>query len=193
MDKKTVLLMILDGWGKSKIKKGNAIHLANTKVLDLLEKDYLSTSLIAHGRKVGLPLNQSGNSEAGHMNISSGFIVNQEIISINNAIKENTFFKNTAFIEAIKHAKKHKSKVHLIGLLSNGQSAHACPGHLFSLLKLLKQKNLKKVFLHVFTDGRDSPRYAAIKLITKLKPDKELVARYSSHYDEWKNFLPNFY
>ncbi|MDD5043439.1 MAG: 2,3-bisphosphoglycerate-independent phosphoglycerate mutase [Patescibacteria group bacterium] len=164
-----LVLIILDGWGLSKEKKGNAIALANPKNFNHFWDNYWHTTLFAHGKNVGLLPNQEGNSEAGHLNIGAGRIVKQDVVYINEAIKNGTFFKNTAFKETLKYAKKHNSKVHLMGLLSNGQSAHAYPLHLYSLLKLVHESGIKKVFLHLFTDGRDTTRFAAPRLIKELK------------------------
>lgn len=168
---KPVILMILDGWGLSKTKgeDGNAIAMAKPKNMAYLWKNYWHTSLTAHGVKVGLLPNQEGNSEAGHLNIGAGRIVKQDVLYVNEAIKDGTFFKNTAFLETLKHAKKYGSKVHLMGLLSNGQSAHSYPLHLYSLLKLVNDEGFKKVYLHLFTDGRDTTRFAAPRLIKELK------------------------
>jgi len=166
---KTTALIILDGWGIAPPGPGNAVSLAKTPTMSELWKNFPHTELIAHGKKVGLPGNQEGNSEAGHMNLSSGFIVKQDAVYINDSIEDGTFFKNNAFAEAIRHAKKYKSKVHLMGLLSNGESAHSFPTHLYSLLDLLHQNKVEDVFIHLFTDGRDSGRFASIKLLSKLR------------------------
>ncbi len=116
--KRKVLFLILDGWGISKNKKGNAIFLAKTPTYDRLAKEFPYTELIAHGEKVGLPKGQDGNSEAGHMNIGAGRTVLQDEIYITRAIQDGTFFKNPAFLEALNHVKKNKSNIHLLGLLS---------------------------------------------------------------------------
>jgi 2,3-bisphosphoglycerate-independent phosphoglycerate mutase len=169
-NKKPTVLIILDGWGVAPPDPGNAVTLAKTPTMTALWKEFPHTLLTAHGKKVGLPNKQEGNSEAGHMNLSAGWIVKQDAVYINESIKDGTFFKNTAFLEAIRHAKKYQSKIHVMGLLSNGESAHSFPSHIYSLLNLLNQyEEEKKVFLHLFTDGRDSSRFAAIKLLPKLK------------------------
>ncbi len=164
-----MILIILDGWGIDKPNRGNAISLAKTPVMDGLIKKYPNTKLRAHGKYVGLPDNQVGNSEAGHTNIGAGRLVKQDSIKINKSIKNGTFFKNSAFLGAIRHTKKMKSKMHLIGMLSNGQSPHSDPKHIYSLLNLMRENNVQNVFLHLFTDGRDSPQYASLKLVEDLE------------------------
>ncbi len=168
-NKKPTVLVVLDGWGVAPPDPGNAVTLAKAPTMTAIWREFPHALLSAHGKKVGLPDEQEGNSEAGHMNLSAGWIVKQDAVYINESIKDGTFFKNTAFLEAIRHAEKHQSKVHVMGLLSNGESAHSFPGHLYAVLDLLNKHEIKKVFLHLFTDGRDSSRFAAIRLLPKLK------------------------
>lgn len=163
------ILMILDGWGIAPPSRGNAVTLAKTPVMNSLYKNYPHTLLCASGRCAGLPPHQDGNSEAGHMNIGAGCIVEQDSVRISKSINEGTFFKNAAFLEAIEHVQKLHSNMHLIGLLTAEQSAHADPDHLLALLSLLRGKGVKRVFFHLFTDGRDSPKYISIKLLENLK------------------------
>ena len=167
--KKPTVLIILDGWGVAPPGPGNAVTLAKTPTMTALWNEFPHTLLSAHGKSVGLPGNQEGNSEAGHMNLSAGWIVKQDAVYVNEGIKDGTFFKNTAFLEAMGHVKKYNSKVHVMGLLSNGESAHSFPDHLYAVLDLLHKHETKKIFLHLFTDGRDSSRFAAIKLLPKLR------------------------
>ena len=169
MKKKQVILVILDGWGIAKASKGNAITLAKTTTYDFLLKKYPHTKLIASGMKVGLPKTQDGNSEAGHMNIGAGRIVKQDDIYITSAIQDGTFLKNPAFLEAIRHARENNSNIHLLGLLTGIQSAHVNPEHLNQLLGLLKKEKVAKVYLHLFSDGRDAPKYESINYLKKLK------------------------
>lgn len=171
-DRKPVVLAILDGWGEAQDSPNNAVSLAKTPLLDELKAKYPHNHLMAHGRYVGLLPNQEGNSEAGHMNIGAGRIVRQDILYVSEAIKDRTFFKNTAIKEAFKHAAKYKTKVHLMGLLSNGNSAHSSPEHLYALLDLCHEQGFKQVYLHLFTDGRDSPPFSATKMLDLL--DKRL-------------------
>lgn len=163
-----MILIILDGWGIAKPNKGNAVTLAKTPTMDGLYKEYPFTKLHAHGRYVGLSPTQDGNSEAGHMNIGAGRIVEQDAVKIGKSINNGTFFKNTALLEAIKHVKSNKSRLHLMGMLSNGMSAHSNPDHILALLTLVKKNNINNVYLHLFTDGRDSPKYVALKLVEDI-------------------------
>ncbi|MBU0636934.1 2,3-bisphosphoglycerate-independent phosphoglycerate mutase [Patescibacteria group bacterium] len=171
-NKKSILpmiLIILDGWGITKPGLGNATTLAKTPTINGLTKKFPSTALFAHGKHVGLSSEQPGNSEAGHMNIGAGRIIKQDSVIINNSINDGTFFKNPAFIEVIKHIKNNKSKLHLMGLISNCASAHSDPKHLLALLTLIEKYQVKEVYLHLFTDGRDSPKYSSLKLIQEIK------------------------
>lgn len=164
-----LILIVLDGWGITGPNRGNALHLSKTPVIDSLLDKYPNTSLHAHGKYVGLPSKQVGNSEAGHMNIGAGRLVEQDSVRISNSIDNGTFFKNSAFLGAIRHIRKKKSKMHVIGMLSNGQSPHSDPGHLLAILDLLKSHNVRDVYLHLFTDGRDSPKYSSLKLFNNLE------------------------
>jgi len=169
INKEPFVIAILDGWGLCKETRGNAIALASTPFMDTLWDNYPHSQLGASGKHVGLPPQQDGNSEAGHMNIGAGRIIEQDSVLISRSINEGTFFKNPAFLTAIQHVKKYNSKMHLLGLLTDEQSAHADPDHLIALLTLFRQKGIKDIRLHLFTDGRDSYQYLAIKLVDKLK------------------------
>ena len=169
MNKKPFVLVIMDGWGIASPSRGNAVALAKTPALDFLTKKYSSTQLRASGAAVGLPSSQDGNSEAGHMNIGAGRIVEQDSVHINHYIYDGTFYKNPAFMAAISHVQKNNSNIHLMGLLTDGMSAHAYPDHLYALLDLLQKKKIKRVYLHLFTDGRDSPQHGALQYLRKLK------------------------
>lgn len=164
-----VVLAILDGWGINKKYIGNAVELAKKPNFDWLWQNFSHTQLQASGRFVGLPAHQDGNSEAGHLNLGAGRIVEQDSVIINKAIKSGLFFKNPAFQSAIEHAKKNDSAIHLMGLLTGWQSAHADPEHLLALLQLLRNNKIKKVYLHLFTDGRDSFKYGALNFLKKIE------------------------
>ena len=164
-----LVLAILDGWG---VREGqhtdDPTTIARTPFLDELKAHYPYALLGAHGYFVGLPHGQDGNSEAGHLNLGAGRIVEQDAVYITKSIKNGTFFKNQALITAIEHVRRNKSNLHLMGLLSNYNSGHASPDHVQALLKFIEQRKVKKVFLHLFTDGRDSPRYDAVKLLPEV-------------------------
>ncbi|MDP2789724.1 MAG: 2,3-bisphosphoglycerate-independent phosphoglycerate mutase [bacterium] len=168
-----VVLVVMDGWGIGKPGPWNAITQAKTPNYQALLKRYPNTSVEAGGKAVGLSRGQDGNSEAGHMNIGAGRVVLQDEVQISRAITTGAFFRNPAFIRAQRHVQKHNSTLHLIGMLGNSQSAHSSPDHLLALLTFVRLMKLPHVTLHIFTDGRDSPRYAAIKMLKKL--EKELA------------------
>ena len=163
------MLVILDGWGVASANEGNAIELAQKPFFDSLKQKYLYTELCAHGRRVGLPTGQPGNSEAGHLNLGAGRIVRDDAITINKSIKDGRFFKNPAFLEGISHWKKYKSQVHLMGLVTEENSAHSSPQHWLAMIDFLETQGVEKVFLHLFTDGRDSAQYAAIRILERFQ------------------------
>lgn len=180
-----VVLMILDGWGMAEPSKGNAITLAKTPVMDKLWDKYPHSLLGASGKDVGLSPKQDGNSEAGHMNIGAGRIVEQDSVIISESINKGTFFKNPAFLETIEHVRRNRSHLHIMGLLTSDQSAHADPDHLLALLTLTRHYDIGKVYLHLFTDGRDSPQYVAIKLLKELEKDlkdNEIIATITGRF-----------
>ena len=164
-----VMLVILDGWGVASANEGNAIELAQKPFFDSLKRKYPYTELCAHGRRVGLPVGQPGNSEAGHLNLGAGRIVRDDALSINESIKNGRFFKNPAFLEGISYWKEHKSKVHLMGLVTEENSAHSSPKHWFAMIDFLEEQGIKEVFLHLFTDGRDSAQHAAIRILERFE------------------------
>jgi 2,3-bisphosphoglycerate-independent phosphoglycerate mutase len=166
---KPLILVILDGWGIAPATRANAITQANTPYINDLIKSYPNTQLEASGKFVGLPPGQDGNSEAGHMNLGGGRVAEQDAVLISKNISNGTFFKNPAFLRAIEHINQTGGRMHLMGMLGNNQTAHSDPDHLLALISLLKKKGLKEINLHLFTDGRDSPKYAAIKLMRKLE------------------------
>lgn len=150
-------LLILDGFGLAdESKAGNAVTSKTAPNIFGYMKDYPHTELGASGKDVGLFPNQAGNSEAGHLNIGAGRIVPQDLTLISNAIHDGTFFKNESFKQALFHVKKYNRAVHIMGLLTDGNSAHAYPEHLYALLEFFRREKQSKVFLHLFTDGRDA-------------------------------------
>ncbi len=162
------VLLILDGWGIAPMNRGNAVELARKPNFDYLWKNYPHTLLQASDGFVGLPPLQHGNSEAGHMNIGAGRVVDQDAILISKEINSGRFFRNPAFAAACTHIKKYHSDLHIMGMLSNGQSAHSDPDHLLALLACARVHKVKNVYLHLFTDGRDSPPHSALKLVESL-------------------------
>ena len=154
--KKPTVLLILDGYGERKEKDGNAIALANTPVMDKLKKEFPYVEGQASGLFVGLPDGQMGNSEVGHMNMGAGRIVYQELTRITKAIEDGDFFEHKALKEAVEHCKKENTALHFMGLVSSG-GVHSHIGHIYGLLELAKRAGLKKVYLHAFLDGRDTP------------------------------------
>lgn len=163
-----VILMILDGWGIASKGSGNAIELSNKANFNKFKVSYPQTQLDASGQAVGLPRGEPGNTETGHLNIGAGRIVYQDLERVNMAIAEGTFFENSVLLGAIEHAQKNKSNLHYLGLLGAG-GVHSNINHLFALIQLAKKKNFSRLFLHLFTDGRDSPPTSAQTYIDKLE------------------------
>ncbi|MCR5153347.1 MAG: 2,3-bisphosphoglycerate-independent phosphoglycerate mutase [Lachnospiraceae bacterium] len=160
MSKKPVVLLILDGYGLNDKVEGNAIAQANTPVMDKLMKECPFVKGYASGMSVGLPDGQMGNSEVGHMNMGAGRIIYQELTRITKEINDGDFFKNKALLAAVENCKKNDSSLHLYGLLSDG-GVHSHITHLYGLLELAKREGLKKVYVHCFLDGRDTPPQSA--------------------------------
>lgn len=186
MKKKTVLLSILDGFGIAKKSESNAVSQALTPNFDYFYKNYPWTELNASGLAVGLPVGQMGNSEVGHLHIGAGRIVYQSLTLINKAIEEKTFFSNKAILQAINHAKENNSKLHIIGLLSDG-GVHAHINHMLAILSYCAQENFKNVFFHVILDGRDTKSAVAKiylnELLTKINELKiGAIASISGRY-----------
>ena len=165
--KKTILI-IMDGWGLGNKQKSDAVFNANTPFVDSLYAKYPHTTLVTCGEKVGLPAGQMGNSEVGHLNIGAGRIVYQELQRINVAIQNNTFQTNPILLNAINYAKQHNKPLHLMGLVSNG-GVHAHINHLKAICNVCKQQNLTEVYIHCFTDGRDTDPKSAILFLQELE------------------------
>lgn len=166
MDKK-VLLMILDGWGIAKNTKVSAVDSAHTPYLDSLFKKYPHNTLEASGLAVGLPAGQMGNSEVGHMNIGAGRIVYQDLVRINKAVEEKELDTSPVLQDAIAYAQKNNKAFHLIGLVSDG-GVHAHIDHLKGIISILNNNGLKDVFVHAFTDGRDTDPKGGLGYLTDL-------------------------
>lgn len=164
---KKVLLCVLDGVGLSKIKDGNALINADKPNIDYLMKEYPNKGINASGTFVGLPDGQMGNSEVGHLTIGAGRIIYQSLELINRAIKDESFYSNESFLNAIRHAKENNSKLHIMGLLSDG-GVHSHINHIKALLKLCKKEDFSNVYFHIFTDGRDTFKESSISYIDDL-------------------------
>lgn len=172
-----VTLVILDGWGISNNKEGNAILAAKTPNYDFLLKNFAGSQVDASGEAVGLPRGLMGNSEVGHLTIGAGRVVTQKLTLISNTIQDGSFFTNPAFQDALKYVKKHGGKLHLIGLVSDG-CVHSSPDHLDGLLELVRRNNIDKTVIHPILDGRDTPPRSALgymkELAAKLTPSEEI-------------------
>ena len=171
-----VLLCIMDGWGITGVNEDNdgskydATKLSNAINVPELIKNYPSTTIHADGEYVGLPAGQMGNSEVGHLNLGAGRIVYQDLSKINNAINDGSFFKNEKFLEAINHAKKNNSSLHIYGLVSTG-GVHSSLDHLLALIKLASDEGLTKVYVHAFLDGRDTPPSSACTYLQTVEDE----------------------
>jgi 2,3-bisphosphoglycerate-independent phosphoglycerate mutase len=165
---KKVILIILDGWGLGTNPEVSAIAKANTPFVDSLWAKYPHSKLEASGLAVGLPEGQMGNSEVGHMNIGAGRIVYQDLVRINKAVEEGTLGKEKVLADALEYAKVNNKKVHFIGLVSDG-GVHSHINHLKGLCSIAKEKGLQNVFIHAFTDGRDTDPKGGLHYIKDLE------------------------
>lgn len=172
MDKKLTMLMILDGFGMNENENGNAIKLAATPHIDKLLKQNPNTIIHTSGLDVGLPEGQMGNSEVGHTNIGAGRIIYQELTKITKSIEDGDFFSNSELVNAIENCKKHHTKLHIFGLLSDG-GVHSHVRHLYAILELAKRKDFEDVYVHCFLDGRDTPPASAENYIAELEKKME--------------------
>ena len=168
MSNKLTMLMILDGFGNNSNASGNAVQIAKTPNIDELMKKNPTTQIHASGLDVGLPEEQMGNSEVGHTNIGAGRIVYQELTRITKSIEDGDFFSLPELCAAIEHCKKNNSKLHIMGLLSDG-GVHSHMRHLFAILELAKRKGFEDVYVHCFLDGRDTPPASGENYILKLE------------------------
>ena len=163
-----VVLAILDGWGHREESENNAVKQANTPVFDALWHAYPHTLIEASGADVGLPDEQMGNSEVGHLTIGAGRIIQQELVRISNTVKENKLIQNTALNDFSKTVKKNAGTLHIMGLCSDG-GVHSHINHLCGLIEWAANKDLSNVSLHLFTDGRDTSAKSACKYIKKVE------------------------
>lgn len=165
---KPIILAILDGWGINFTASNNALTQAKIPNIKEVEKNYPSCSIQASGIAVGLPWNEAGNSEVGHLNIGAGRIVYQHLPRISLEIKDEKFFKNQAFLLTIDHVKKNNSTLHLMGLLSSG-NVHSYLEHIYALLEFGRQEKIEKIRLHLFSDGKDAPLREGKKILSTLQ------------------------
>ena len=163
--KQPVLLSILDGWGHSPVTEGNAVYHAHKPVFDRLYANNPNTLIEASGPWVGLPKGQMGNSEVGHLNIGSGRIIRMDVSRIDVMIEEGTFDQDPALQASMKHGAAHR--LHIMGLVSNG-GVHSMNTHLYALIRMAKKMGVKDLFIHVFTDGRDTPPHSGLGFVTEL-------------------------
>lgn len=173
MSKSPTALIILDGFGLRDVTKGNAVIQAKKPNFDRYMSEFPHSTLRADGEFVGLPEGQMGNSEVGHMNIGAGRIVYQSLTRVNISIREGEFAKNPTFIEAMNHVKEKGTNLHIFGLLSDG-GIHSHINHMFALLKLAAEQDVKNVYIHAFLDGRDvGPQTAKTYINETLEKIKE--------------------
>lgn len=180
MNKKFAGLIIMDGYGLADPSESNAVFKAKKPFLDNLFKEYPNNVLIASGEHVGLPDGQMGNSEVGHLNLGAGRVVYQSLTRINVAIKDKSFYTNKAFLDAIEYTKKHQSKLHIFGLVSDG-GVHSYPTHIKALYDLAISNGVNP-YLHAFMDGRDTPQTGGINYLKDLMDYGIRVATVSGRY-----------
>jgi len=185
---KPVILMILDGYGRGPENAANAIFKAKKPNIDFIEKNFPMTNLQASGIAAGLPWGEEGNSEVGHLNLGAGQIIYQYLPRITFAIRDGSFFKKPALLQVAKHVKKNNSSFHIIGLAGSG-NVHSYIDHLYAILDFTKKENIKDVFIHAFTDGRDSPPKDALDFYEKVQnklnrdyPFAKIVSLIGRHY-----------
>lgn len=166
--KKLTALVIMDGYGLSKESVGNAVGVNCSPYINYLMANYPSTALIASGKAVGLPEGQMGNSEVGHLNMGAGRVVFQELSRISNAIEDGSFYENVALKQAMKNALDNDSKLHLMGLVSDG-GVHSTMTHIYALIKMAKENGLDNVYVHCYMDGRDTSPNGGAEYLTKLQ------------------------
>lgn len=175
---KPVVLIVLDGWGLGEKSRSNPLENAHLPTFEKLNQYYPHLAIQASGISVGLPWGEPGNSEVGHMTLGAGNVIYQNMPRITMAIQDGEFYKNPVLVNAAQRARKTESAIHLMGLVSKG-SVHSNMDHLYALLEMMAYQKVKNVYLHVFTDGRDSPPTSGLELIKELqvKLDKLSVGK----------------
>ncbi|HMB65990.1 MAG TPA: 2,3-bisphosphoglycerate-independent phosphoglycerate mutase, partial [Patescibacteria group bacterium] len=171
---KPIVVAILDGWGEWEVERGNPLKKAKLPTIAKLDAHYPKLHLQASGRSVGLPSEFPGNSEVGHQTLGSGQIIFQHLPLITQEIMNGTFYENETLVNAMDRSKKNNSRLHLVGLLSDG-GVHSHIEHLIALLSLAKKRELSEVYIHAFTDGRDTPPQSAEKYIKTLQREMEQI------------------
>jgi 2,3-bisphosphoglycerate-independent phosphoglycerate mutase len=169
---KKVALIIMDGWGEGSDNPGNAVIAAKTPFVDSLYKNYPHSHLVTSGEDVGLPDGQMGNSEVGHLNIGAGRVVYQELALINKAVRERTLDTNAVLLDTIRYAKNQNRTLHLMGLVSDG-GVHSHIDHLVALCRIAHDNGLTRVFVHAFTDGRDTDPKSGLGFLQFLNDQME--------------------
>ena len=165
---KPVLLVVLDGWGIRAQREANAIAIAGTPNMEALAREFPSAALETSGLSVGLPEGQMGNSEVGHTNLGAGRIVYQDLVRINRAIEDGSFYKNDALLLAARRAKEQGGALHLMGLVSDG-GVHSHVDHLHACIELARREGVAKVYVHAFMDGRDTPPKSGIDYMRQVE------------------------
>jgi 2,3-bisphosphoglycerate-independent phosphoglycerate mutase len=165
---KPTVLVIIDGFGVAPPSEGNAISVAKTQNYDKLITQYPNSELIASGESVGLPANEEGNTEVGHLTIGAGRVILQDLKRISVAIEKGSFYNNQALLQATSHLKINKSNLHIMGLIGSGH-VHSSIDHLYGLLDFCKREEIEKVYLHLFTDGRDSPPKEGRQVVEEIE------------------------
>ena len=171
-DHKRCMLIILDGWGVREDRRGNAVAQANTPFLDKIQKQYPCSQLVTFGTAVGLPDKIMGNSEVGHLNIGAGRVVHQDLLRIDKSIEDGSFFENNTIVRLMEQVKKNHSKLHLMGLVSDG-GVHSQLTHLLALLDMAGHRQLEQVVVHAILDGRDTPPTNGVKYLSTLQSHME--------------------
>jgi 2,3-bisphosphoglycerate-independent phosphoglycerate mutase len=162
------VLLILDGWGVAPVSPGNAISLSKTPNMTKLQNLYPHGELVASGESVGLPANEVGNTEVGHLNLGAGRLVLQDLKRISKSINDGDFFLNKALRDSASHALTNNSKMHIMGLVGSGQ-VHSSLDHFYGVMNFCKRAGLKNVYLHLFTDGRDAPPTEGLEVINNIE------------------------
>ena len=163
-----IVLVILDGWGVSPNFEGNAVKRAKLPTIDKIKQNYSMLTLQASGISAGIPWGEPGNSEVGHTILGSGKIIYQNLPKITMSIQDRSFFSNKAFLEGMENVKKNNSSLHIMGLVGEG-AVHSSMDHLYALMEMAKEQNLQKVYLHLFTDGRDSSPTSGVETVKKIQ------------------------